>query len=81
MEFPVNRRIRDKAMVFGLPADRFMICLMVMCAPVMFVLFLPWFAVVWIPWMAGVYKAFLNGERLARLFRFGRQFPLHLKNR
>lgn len=81
METPVNRRIRDKAMVFGLPADRFMVCLAVMCAPVLVVLFVPVAVVLWIAWMIFVYKFFRRQERFVRSLRADKRFPACLKNR
>ncbi len=81
MELHVNRRIRDKAMVFGLPANRFMVCLAVMCAPVVFVLFKPMAIVVWVPWMIAVYGFVRHRGRLVRSWRADRRFPVFLKNR
>jgi len=81
METSVNRRIRDKAMVFGLPADRFMVCLAVMCAPVLLVLFVPVAVVFWAVWMIFVYKFFQRQERFVRSLRTGKRFPACLKNR
>ena len=48
MKLYVNRRIRDKAMVLGLPAENFLICLCLTCAPVLVVVFFPEFIIVWI---------------------------------
>ena len=73
MKLYVNRRIRDKAMVLGLPAESFLACLGLACSPV--------FIVVWIPWACGVYWLFRNMDRLKRNLHSGRQYPLHLKNR
>lgn len=81
MESHVNRRLRDKAMVFGLPANRFMVCLAAMCAPVMFVLFWPILFVAWLPWMVFVYKVFQKGGTFFRSWRAGKRFPVFLKNR
>ena len=81
MKLYVNRRIRDKAMVLGLPAESFLVCLGLACAPVLIVVFLPVFIVVWIPWVCGVYWFFRNMERLKHNLSFGKQYPLHLKNR
>lgn len=81
MEQYVNRRIRDKALVLGLPAERFLICLGLMCAPVFVVVLLPVFIVVWLPWAVGVYWSFRHMDRLIRDLTFGKQYPLHLKNR
>ena len=76
MKLYVNRRIRDKAMVLGLPAESFLAC-----SPVLIVVFLPVFIVVWIPWACGVYWLFRNMDRLKRNLHYGKQYPLHLKNR
>ena len=46
MKLYVNRRIRDKAMVLGLPAESFLACLGLACSPVLIVVFLPVFIVV-----------------------------------
>lgn len=81
MQTPVNRRIRDKAVVLGLPAEQFLLCLGLMGAPALLVVFIPLLAVVWVPWAAGVYWLFRNQKRLKRKMSFGRQFPTHLKNR
>ena len=81
MQIPVNRRIRDKAVVLGLPAEQFLLCLGLMGAPALLVVFVPLLAVVWVPWAAGVYWLFRNLEQLKRKMVFGRQFPTHLKNR
>ena len=81
MKLYVNRRIRDQAMVLGLPAESFLACLGLACSPVLIVVFLPVFIVVWIPWACGVYWLFRNMDRLKRNLHSGRQYPLHLKNR
>lgn len=81
MELYINRRVRDKAMVLGLPAEQFMVCFAIMCAPVMIVLFMPLFTLIWIPWGIGVYKFFQCKDRLLRVAKFRKQFPTYLKNR
>ncbi|WP_418387205.1 type VI secretion protein [Alistipes communis] len=81
MHTAVNRRIREKAVVLGLPAERFLLCLGLMGAPVLLVVFVPLLVVVWLPWAGGVYWLFRNQERLKRRLSFGRELPLHLKNR
>lgn len=81
MQSLVNRRIRDKAVVLGLPAERFMLCLGLMGGPALVVVFVPLLAVVWVLWAAGIYSLFRNMDRLKRKMSFGRQFPTHLKNR
>ena len=81
MKLYVNRRIRDKAMVLGLPAESFLACLGLACSPVLIVVFLPVFIVVWIPWACGVYWLFRNLDRLKRNLHYRKQYPLHLKNR
>lgn len=81
MDSYVNRRIRDKAMVFGLAADRFMICVAVMCVPVLLVLFVPVLVLLWLPWMLAVYRFFRSQGMISRLFYNNKRYPLHLKNR
>lgn len=81
MKLYVNRRIRDKAMVMGLPAERFLFCLGLVCAPVLIVVFIPVFIIVWIPWACGIYWLFRNMEHLKHNLNFGKQYPFHLKNR
>ena len=81
MKLYVNRSIRDKAMVLGLPAENFLICLGLTCAPVLIVVFLPVFIIVWIPRACGIYWLFRNMEHLKRNLHYGKQYPLHLKNR
>ena len=53
MKLYVNRRIRDKAMVLGLPAESFLACLGLACSPVLIVVFLPVFIVVLITCASG----------------------------
>lgn len=81
MDSHVNRRLRDKAMVFGLPANRFMLCLATMCGPVMVIVFWPILILAWLPWMFIVYKCFQKGETFVRSWRAGKRFPVFLKNR
>lgn len=81
MQSPVNRRIRDKAVVLGLPAEQFLLCLGFMGAPALLVVFIPLLAIVWVLWAAGIYWLFRNRDRLKRKISFSRQFPTHLKNR
>lgn len=81
MRLSVNRRVREKAMVLGLPAERFMAALGLMCLPLFGVIFYPLAVVVWIPWCVGVYYIARNRDRLLRSFKYGKQFPENLKNR
>lgn len=81
METYINRRIRDRAMVAGMPAERFMVCIGMMCFPVLIVIFDPVLALAWLPWGLIVYWVFRNMDRIARSFIYGKQFPSHLKNR
>lgn len=81
MELYINRRIREKAIVFGLPAEHFMLCFAVMVAPLLIVIFLPIAIVGWIPWMYGTYQLFRNMDSLMRSFHYAKRYPSHLKNR
>lgn len=81
MQSLVNRRIRDKAIVLGLPAEQFLLCLGLMGAPALLVVFIPLLAVVWVLWAIVIYWLFRNKDRLKRKMSFGRQFPTYLKNR
>ena len=73
MESYINRRLRDRVMVAGMPAERFMACVGIACIPILIVIFNPLFVLFWIPW--GVV------DRLSRNLTYGKQFPSHLKNR
>lgn len=68
-------------MVFGLPAERFMMCFGIMVAPVFIFIFMPIALVGWIPWVWGVYQFFSKQDALLRAFLYNRQYPTHLKNR
>lgn len=81
MELHVNRRVREKAIVFGLPAEHFMLCVAIMTAPILLIIFLPIAIVGWIPWMYGTYQLFRNMDSLMRIFLYAKQYPAHLKNR
>lgn len=81
MEFHINRRIREKAMVFGLPAENFLACFGIMVAPIFLFIFVPLALVGWIPWVWGVYQLFRRQDALLRAFVYNRHYPAHLKNR
>ena len=72
MESYINRRLRDRVMVAGMPAERFMACVGIACIPILIVIFNPLFVLFWI---------FRNIDRLSRNLTYGKQFPSHLKNR
>ena len=39
MESYINRRLRDRVMVAGMPAERFMACVGIACIPIVFWIF------------------------------------------
>ena len=78
MESYINRRLRDRVMVAGMPAERFMACA---CIPILIVIFNPLFVLFWIPWGVVVFWIFRNIDRLSRNLTYGKQFPSHLNNR
>lgn len=43
MESYINRRLRDRVMVAGMPAERFMACVGIACIPILIVIFNPLF--------------------------------------
>ena len=77
----INRRLRDRVMVAGMPAERFMACVGIACIPILIVIFNPLFVLFWIPWGVVVFWIFRNIDRLSRNLTYGKQFPSHLKNR
>ena len=81
MESYINRRLRDRVMVAGMPAERFMACVGIACIPILIVIFNPLFVLFWIPWGVVVFWIFRNIDRLSRNLTYGKQFPSHLKNR
>lgn len=81
MDMHINRRVREKAIVFGLPAEHFLLCFAIMVAPIVIVFFLPIAIVTWIPWMYGTYQLFRHADNLMRIFLYAKQYPAHLKNR
>lgn len=81
MESYINRRLRDRVMVAGMPAERFMACVGIACIPILIVIFNPLFVLFWIPWGVVVFWIFRNIDRLSRNLTYGKRFPSHLKNR
>ena len=71
MESYINRRLRDRVMVAGMPAERFMACVGIACIPILIVIFNPLFVLFCIPWGVVVFLILRNISRLSPDLAFG----------
>ena len=66
MESYINRRLRDRVMGAGMPAERFMAWVGIACIPILIVIFKPLIVLFWITWGDVVFWIFRIIASLSR---------------